>query len=100
MRHAGAGQGNKVVDEPQQMSIAEFSCIIAIRTGAVDTALSAHQRACDAELHVGVDIMVVRHVHLMMTHLELSEASDTGEATTWLEPVSDADYRKAPTRPE
>jgi hypothetical protein len=25
MRHAGAGQGNKVLDEPQQMSIAEFT---------------------------------------------------------------------------
>jgi hypothetical protein len=39
MRHAGAGQGNKVLDEPQQMSIAEFTCIIAIRTGAVATGL-------------------------------------------------------------
>ena len=36
----------------------------------------------------------------MMTHLALSETSETGEATTWLEPVSEADYRKAPTRPE
>jgi len=36
----------------------------------------------------------------MMTHLALSETSETGEATTWLEPVSDADYRKAPSRPE
>jgi hypothetical protein len=36
----------------------------------------------------------------MMTHLALSETSETGEATTWLEPVSDADYRKAPARPE
>jgi quercetin dioxygenase-like cupin family protein len=36
----------------------------------------------------------------MMTHLALSKTSETGETTSWLEPVSDADYRKAPTRPE
>ena len=32
----------------------------------------------------------------MMAHLAMSETSDKGEATTWLEPVSDADYLKAP----
>jgi hypothetical protein len=32
----------------------------------------------------------------MMVHLALSETNDKGEATTWLEPVSDADYGKAP----
>ena len=42
-----------------------------------------------------------RHWHgaapnMMMTHLALSESSDTGAATTWLEPVSDADYTAAP----
>jgi quercetin dioxygenase-like cupin family protein len=31
-----------------------------------------------------------------MAHLAMSETSDKGEATTWLEPVSDADYNKAP----
>ena len=33
-----------------------------------------------------------------MAHLAMSETSDKGEATTWLEPVSDADYKKAPAR--
>jgi quercetin dioxygenase-like cupin family protein len=32
----------------------------------------------------------------MMAHLAMSETSDKGEATTWLEPVGDADYLKAP----
>jgi quercetin dioxygenase-like cupin family protein len=32
----------------------------------------------------------------MMAHMAISEANDKGEATTWLEPVSDADYIKAP----
>jgi quercetin dioxygenase-like cupin family protein len=35
----------------------------------------------------------------MMTHLAMSETSEAGEATRWLEPVSDADYAKAPARP-
>jgi len=34
----------------------------------------------------------------MMVHLALSETNDKGEATTWLEPVSDADYGKAPAK--
>jgi quercetin dioxygenase-like cupin family protein len=34
----------------------------------------------------------------MMAHLAMSETSDKGEATTWLEPVSDADYSKAPAK--
>jgi quercetin dioxygenase-like cupin family protein len=34
----------------------------------------------------------------MMAHLALSEANEKGEATTWLEPVSDADYGKAPMK--
>jgi len=34
----------------------------------------------------------------LMTHLALSETSEAGEATTWLEPVSDADYLKAPAK--
>ena len=43
----------------------------------------------------------VRHWHggapdHMMVHLAMSETSDTGEATSWLEPVSDADYLKPP----
>ena len=29
-------------------------------------------------------------------HLALTEADDKGETATWLEPVSDADYNKAP----
>ncbi|HEX2335128.1 MAG TPA: cupin domain-containing protein [Hyphomicrobiaceae bacterium] len=36
----------------------------------------------------------------MMAHLAMSETSDTGEATTWLEPVSDADYLKVPAKVE
>ena len=32
----------------------------------------------------------------MMMHLAISETSDTGEATSWLEPVSDADYLRPP----
>ena len=33
-----------------------------------------------------------------MSHLALSESDDKGNATTWLEPVSDADYMKAPAK--
>jgi quercetin dioxygenase-like cupin family protein len=36
----------------------------------------------------------------MMTHLALSETGAAGEATRWLEPVSDADYQKVPAKPE
>ena len=36
----------------------------------------------------------------MMTHLALSETNAAGEATRWLEPVSDADYQKAAAKPE
>jgi quercetin dioxygenase-like cupin family protein len=31
----------------------------------------------------------------MMAHLAMSESSDDGAATTWLEPVTDADYNAA-----
>ncbi len=42
-----------------------------------------------------------RHWHgsapnTMMVHLAMSETNEKGEATSWLEPVSDADYGKAP----
>jgi quercetin dioxygenase-like cupin family protein len=36
----------------------------------------------------------------MMAHLAMSESNEKGEATTWLEPVSDADYAKAPAKAE
>jgi quercetin dioxygenase-like cupin family protein len=35
----------------------------------------------------------------MMAHLALSESDDKGQATTWLEAVSDADYMQAPAKP-
>jgi len=35
----------------------------------------------------------------MMAHLALSESDDQGRATTWLEPVSEADYTRAPVKP-
>jgi quercetin dioxygenase-like cupin family protein len=35
----------------------------------------------------------------MMVHLAMSESNDKGEATTWLEPVSDADYGKPAASP-
>ena len=31
-----------------------------------------------------------------MVHLAMSETNEKGEATSWFEPVSDADYAKAP----
>ena len=34
----------------------------------------------------------------MMAHLAMSETNDKGEATTWLGPVGDADYLKAPAQ--
>ena len=42
-----------------------------------------------------------RHWHgsapdTMMVHLAMSETDDKGQATSWFEPVSDADYTKAP----
>ena len=44
-----------------------------------------------------------RHWHgsapdTMMCHLAMSETDSEGKATTWLEPVSDADYKKAPSK--
>lgn len=33
---------------------------------------------------------------VLFCHLALSEVSDTGEGTKWMEPVSDADYSKKP----
>ncbi|MDP1966025.1 MAG: cupin domain-containing protein [Reyranella sp.] len=44
-----------------------------------------------------------RHWHgsapdTMMCHLAMSETDDQGRATSWLEPVSDADYAKAPAK--
>jgi quercetin dioxygenase-like cupin family protein len=36
----------------------------------------------------------------MMSHLAMSESNEKGQATTWLEPVSDADYTKAPAKAE
>jgi quercetin dioxygenase-like cupin family protein len=44
-----------------------------------------------------------RHWHgsapdTMMCHLAMSETDDQGRATSWLEPVSDADYTKAPAK--
>ncbi len=32
----------------------------------------------------------------LFSHLAMSEVADDGEGTKWLEPVSDADYKKAP----
>jgi quercetin dioxygenase-like cupin family protein len=32
----------------------------------------------------------------LFSHLALSEVTETGEGTVWLEPVSDADYAKTP----
>ena len=45
----------------------------------------------------------VRHWHgpapgTMMCHLAMSETDDQGRATSWFEPVSDADYTKAPAK--
>ncbi len=44
-----------------------------------------------------------RHWHgsapdTMMCHLAMSETDDQGRATSWLEPVSDVDYAKAPAK--
>ena len=44
-----------------------------------------------------------RHWHgaapdTMMVHLAMSETNDKGEATSWFEPVSDADYTKSPAK--
>ena len=44
-----------------------------------------------------------RHWHgsapeTMMVHLAMSETDDKGQATSWFEPVSDADYAKAPAK--
>lgn len=34
----------------------------------------------------------------LFSHLALSEVADDGEGTKWLEPVSDADYKKVPAK--
>lgn len=44
-----------------------------------------------------------RHWHgaapdTMMVHLAMSETNDKGESTSWFEPVSEADYAKAPAK--
>jgi quercetin dioxygenase-like cupin family protein len=46
-----------------------------------------------------------RHWHgaapdTMMVHLAMTETNDKGESTSWLEPVSDVDYLKAPAKIE
>jgi quercetin dioxygenase-like cupin family protein len=56
------------------------------------------------ELRPGDTVVIppaVRHWHgsapgHLFAHLALSEVSDTGEGTVWLEPVSEADYTKKP----
>ena len=46
---------------------------------------------------------LARHWHgsapgTMMCHLDMSETNEKGEATSWFEPVSDADYNAAPSK--
>lgn len=56
------------------------------------------------ELRPGDTVVIppgAKHWHgsapgVLFCHLALSEVSDTGEGTEWLEPVSDADYNKKP----
>ena len=53
----------------------------------------------------GVIPPIARHWHggapdHMMVHIALSETNEKGEATRWLEPVSEADYRKEPAKPQ
>lgn len=56
------------------------------------------------ELRPGDTVIIppdVKHWHgsapgQLFAHLALSEVSDTGEGTVWLEAVSDADYGKTP----
>lgn len=56
------------------------------------------------EIRAGDTVVIppgARHWHgsapdTMMVHLAMSETDDQGRATTWLEPVSDADYGKRP----
>jgi len=57
-----------------------------------------------AELRPGDTVIIApdkRHWHgaapdCLFSHLAMSENNDKGEGTTWLEPVSDADYAKKP----
>lgn len=57
-----------------------------------------------AELLPGDTVMIapgVKHWHgaapdHLFSHLAMSEVDDKGGGTAWLEPVSEADYRKAP----
>lgn len=56
------------------------------------------------ELHPGDTVMIppdVRHWHgaapdRLFAHLAMSEITEAGAGTVWLEKVSDADYMKAP----
>lgn len=58
-----------------------------------------------AEINPGDTVIIapgVKHWHgaapdHLFSHLAMSEVSDSGEGTKWLEPVSDADYRKKPS---
>jgi quercetin dioxygenase-like cupin family protein len=58
------------------------------------------------ELHPGDTVVIppdLRHWHgaapdRLFAHLAMSEISDTGAGTEWLEKVSDADYLKPPAR--
>ncbi len=58
-----------------------------------------------AEINPGDTVIIapgVKHWHgaapdHLFSHLALSEVSDSGDGTKWLEPVSDADYRKTPS---
>ena len=58
-------------------------------------------------LNPGDTVMIppdIRHWHgaapdRLFIHLALSEVTDTGEGTVWLEKVSDADYTKSAVEP-
>lgn len=56
------------------------------------------------ELRPGDTVVIppgAKHWHgsapgVLFCHLAMSEVADTGEGTTWLEPVADADFNKNP----
>ena len=76
--------------------------------GSAEVASAAGRSATVQVLLPGDTVVIppgVKHWHgaapdHMMAHLAMSESNEKGEATTWLEPVSDADYAKAPAKAE
>ena len=92
--------------KPSRMRATVVSFTPGARTAWHTHPVGQVQRQGEAvqELHPGDTVVIppdVRHWHgaapdRLFAHLAMSEVTDSGAGTEWLEQVSDADYLKAP----